>query len=277
MVYRQTGKHRAAVVQMNSSADIAANLQRAAVLIAQASDHGAVLTVLPESFACIGATPTAYLEAAEPQGHGRMQDFLSEQAARHRVWLLGGTIPIHAADGGRVYAQSILYDAAGNPVAHYRKVHLFDVCLDAPRVRYAESRTFCPGDQIVVAATPAGRLGIAVCYDVRFPEMFRRMLEQDVQIIALPAAFTRVTGAAHWHSLLRARAIENQTCVLAAAQTGRHADRRETYGHSLIIDAWGRTLAGLSDRVGVASATLDMTAQNVLRQNFPCLQHRVFY
>lgn len=277
MVYQQADKQRVAVVQMNSSADMAANLQCTAELIARASDHGAVLAVLPESFACIGDTPAAYLETAEQEGNGRLQDFLSGQAARHRIWLSGGTIPIHAADGKRVYAQSTLYDADGNAAAHYRKVHLFDVFLEEQDIRHDESKIFFPGSQIVVADTPAGRLGIAVCYDLRFPEMFRRMVEWDARIIALPAAFTRVTGTAHWHPLLRARAIENQTYVLASAQTGRHADRRETYGHSIIIDAWGRTLATLEDGPGVICAEIDLAGQTRLRRNFPCLQHRVFY
>ncbi len=273
---KQVVNPQAGVVQMNSGADVAMNLKCVTDLIAQASSEGAKLVVLPESFACIGKTSRQQLVLAEQEGDGPLQDFLSEQAVRHRIWLLGGTIPIKIVGERRVYAQSILYDADGSPVARYRKIHLFDVYLKKHDVCCAESATFFPGDRVIVVDTPLGRLGIAVCYDVRFPEMFRLMSDRGAQIVAVPAAFTHATGAAHWRTLLRARAIENQMYILASAQTGCHANQRETYGHSIIIGAWGQTLAEIEAGVGVICAEIDLMRQKELRQEFPCLKHRVF-
>lgn len=264
-----------AAIQMVSGPSIAENLAATAELLAQAATHGAKLAVLPENFALMGQRESDKLAVREPEGDGPIQAFLAEQAARHRLWLVGGTIPLRVAgDDDRVHAACLLYDDQGRQAARYNKVHLFDVQVVGSAERYAESATIAPGDRYVVADTPLGRLGLAVCYDLRFPEQFRTLVDQGMEILALPAAFTATTGLAHWETLLRARAIENQCYVIASAQGGKHANGRETYGDSLIIDPWGVVLNRLPQGPGVVLAEFDRERLESVRQQFPALEHR---
>lgn len=265
-----------AAIQMVSEPGIAANLAMAADLLAEAAGRGAQLAVLPENFALMGRRETDKLAVQEAPGVGPIQDFLAEQAARHRLWLVGGTLPLRTADdGARVRAACLLFNDRGQQVARYDKAHLFDVQTPGSQERYAESATIEPGNRYIVADTPWGRLGLAVCYDLRFPEQFRAMADQGMEILALPAAFTASTGAAHWETLLRARAIENQCYVIAAAQGGRHANGRETFGDSLLIDPWGLILDRLAWGPGVVLARMDRPFLENIRRQFPSLDHRV--
>lgn len=265
-----------AAIQMVSEPDMAANLATAADLLAEAAGRGAQLAVLPENFAQMGRRETDKLAVQETPGAGLIQDFLAEQAARHRLWLVGGTIPLRTADDDqRVRAACLLFNDQGQPVARYDKVHLFDVQVVGSQERYAESATIEPGNRYVVADTPWGRLGLAVCYDLRFPEQFRAMVDHGMEILALPAAFTASTGAAHWETLLRARAIENQCYVIASAQGGRHANGRETFGDSVIIDPWGLILDRRAWGPGMALARMDRPFLENIRRQFPSLEHRV--
>lgn len=217
-----------AAIQMVSGPSVAENLATAAELLAQAATAGARLAVLPENFALMGRQEDDKVMVRELEGEGPMQTFLAEQAARHRIWLVGGTIPLRAADEAhRVRAACLLFDDRGRRVVRYDKVHLFDVQVLGSAERYAESATIQPGERYVVADLPNGRLGLSVCYDLRFPEQFRALMERGMEILALPAAFTAATGKAHWETLLRARAIENQCYVIASAQGGKHANGRK--------------------------------------------------
>lgn len=265
-----------AAIQMVSGPDVAANLTTAAELLARAADQGARLAVLPENFALMGRREEEKVAVRETEGEGPIQFFLAEQAARHRLWLVGGTIPLRTAgDTRRVRAACLLFDDRGQRVARYDKVHLFDVQVVGSKERYAESATIEPGERYVFAETPLGRLGLAVCYDLRFPEQFRALMERGMEILVLPAAFTAATGLAHWETLLRARAIENQCYVIASAQGGRHANGRETHGDSLIIDPWGAILDRLPHGPGVVLAEFDRERLENVRRQFPVLEHRV--
>jgi nitrilase len=263
-----------AAVQMVSGADVGANLASAARLVGEAAGRGARLVVLPENFALMGAREEDKLAHAEPDGDGPLQSFLSETAARHGVWLVGGTLPMATDDPRRVRAACLLYDDAGRRVARYDKIHLFDVEVASTGERYAESETIAPGDAPVVVDTPLGRLGLAVCYDLRFPELFRAMLDNNMELLALPAAFTATTGRAHWEVLLRARAVENLCYVIASAQGGEHPGKRATHGESMVIDPWGTVLdrAGLGE--AVVTGTFDRALLERTRRSFPALDHR---
>lgn len=270
---------KAAVLQMTSGPEVPANLASAANLLEQAASAGAVLAVLPENFALMGRHEADKLAVAETHGRGPIQDRLAECASRLGLWIVAGTVPLRvdedpAANGQRVAAASLVYDAQGKQVARYDKIHLFDVDLPGRVERYRESATMAPGDTPVAVDTPIGRLGLSVCYDVRFPELFRALQSQGAQVYTVPAAFTAPTGQAHWEILLRARAVENLAYVLAAAQSGMHANGRETHGDSLIVDPWGRVLGRRSAGPGVVVAEIDLTAQQELRERFPALTHR---
>ena len=268
---------RVAAVQMASGPNISANLMEAARLIAiAAKDHGAKLVVLPENFALVGLSEHDKVKIREAEGVGPIQDFLANQAARHGVWLVGGTIPLKAHDPQKVRAACMLWDERGRRMAHYDKMHLFDVHIAQTGENYAESLTIEAGGGPVVVDTPFGKLGLAVCYDLRFPELFRAMLEQGMEVMAVPAAFTAVTGMAHWEILVRARAVENLTYVIAAAQGGYHANGRETYGDSMIVDPWGVVLDRLPRGSGVVSAAIEPARLKSIRRNFPAIQHRRF-
>jgi len=269
--------HRIAAIQMTSTEDVQANLSQAAKWIAKAAEQGARLVVLPEMFAMMGVDQMDKVKTREALGHGPIQDFLREQAAKYRIWLVGGTLPLTIEhENEKVSAACLLFDDQGNCVARYNKIHLFDVSLQKTQETYHESKVILAGDKLVVAETPVGKIGLAVCYDVRFPEMFRNMHEQSVEIVILPAAFTYVTGAAHWEVLLRARAIENQVYMIAAAQTGLHPNGRKTYGHSMIIDPWGVVKMSLPEEQGVVVADIDLNYLWRLRKEFPVLEHKKF-
>lgn len=263
-----------AALQMVSGPDLEANLMQAEQLLARAAEAGARLAVLPENFALMGRRETDKVLVREAPGTGPLQAFLSRQAARHRLWLVGGTLPLLAEAEHKVRAGCLVYDDQGRQVARYDKMHLFDVQVLDSHERYRESDTIEPGDSPVVVDTPFGRVGLAVCYDLRFPELFRALLDRGMEILALPAAFTATTGKAHWEVLLRARAIENLCYVIAAAQGGHHPNGRETYGDSLIIDPWGVVLDRLAQGPGVVLARLDRDRLHTVRTAFPALEHR---
>ena len=264
---------RVAAVQMASGVEVPANLDEAERQIAAAAGAGAQLVVLPENFAIMPLKEADRLAVAEQDGQGPIQDFLSAQARRHHVWLVGGTIPLAANSPNKVRAACLLYDDRGERAARYDKIHLFDVRLDNGE-QYHESKNIEPGDAVVVTDTPCGKLGLAVCYDLRFPELFRRLLDQGAELFVLPSAFTAHTGRAHWEVLVRARAIENLVYVIAAAQGGRHASGRETYGDSMIVSPWGDVLARLARGSGYIVADCDRALQRGTRASLPSIQHR---
>lgn len=265
---------RVAAIQMASGPNVNANLLEAARLINKAAEEGAKLVVLPENFALMGMSESDKVNIREADGSGPIQTFLAEQAAKHSIWLIGGTIPLAASDPARINAACLVFDDKGNRVARYDKIHLFDVKITESNERYNESETIEPGNQITVLDTPFGKLGLAVCYDLRFPGLFRRMSEEGAELFALPASFTAITGKAHWSTLVRARAIENMSYIIAAAQGGYHANGRETYGHSMIVDPWGVELDTLSRGSGVVVADIDLNRLHDMRRSFPVLEHR---
>jgi nitrilase len=267
-------KHRIAAVQMATGPNVSANLLETERLIAEAAEGGAGLVVLPENFAFMGKRDQDMLALMEVDGDGPLQDFLAQMARKYGVWLVGGTLPLCACDAGKVRAACLLYDDRGKRVARYDKMHLFDVHLLEADERYVESATIEPGDQVVVVDSPFGRLGLSVCYDLRFPELFRAMLADDMEVLALPSSFTAITGKAHWEVLVRARAIENLAYVVAAAQGGYHINGRETHGHSMIVDPWGTVLAQVPRGNGTVISLLDRDYQATVRRTFPTLSHR---
>ncbi len=266
----------AAVLQMTSVASVEANLATACSLLERARDAGAALAVLPENFAIMGRKEQDKLAAAEALGEGPIQARLSRTARELGLWIVGGTIPIKIdQDPGRVAAASLVFDSGGRVVARYDKIHLFDVEIPERDERYRESATIAPGAGTTIVATPVGRVGLSVCYDVRFPELYRGLQAQGAEVFTVPSAFTAPTGRAHWELLLRARAVENLCYVLAAAQGGVHENGRETYGDSLIVDPWGHVLARVAEPgPGLAVADIDLTQQGELRTRFPALNHR---
>jgi predicted amidohydrolase len=263
-----------ACIQMASGPNVGANLLEAERLIGQAVSRGAKLVILPENFALMGLSERDKVAACEPEGTGPMQVFLSMQAARHGIWIVGGTVPLATNSVGKVRAACLVFDDTGRQAARYDKIHLFDVRLVDSNEQYTESETIEPDDKVVVVDTPFGRMGLAVCYDLRFPELFRQQLEQGMELLALPAAFTAITGRAHWEILVRARAIENLCYVAAAAQGGYHMNGRETHGHSMIIDPWGTVLDSLARGPGVVCANIDLERLEIARRNFPSIRHR---
>jgi deaminated glutathione amidase len=264
-----------AAIQMTSAPDVEANLATAGTLLEQAARQGARLALLPENFSFMGLRDADKRAIAEPQGSGPVQDFLSQRSRELKLWIVAGTTPISESPGERVAAACLVYNDQGERVARYDKMHLFDVDIPGRDEKYRESANIAPGSRLGLVPTPAGLLGLSVCYDMRFPEMYRPMSAAGAQGFTIPAAFTVPTGRAHWEVLLRARAIENLSFVIAAAQWGRHANGRETYGDSLIIDHWGSVLARLESGQGVIVAQLDLAGQRAARQDFPALSHRV--
>ena len=263
-------KAQVAVVQMVSSDVLADNLAHAGDLLEQAAAGGAQLVLLPENFALMGHDEKAKLAVMEMDGDGQIQSWLAAQAQRLGLWLIGGSIPLAAPDG-RCYAACLTFDPAGQRQARYDKIHLFDVDL-AGGESYRESRTIAPGSTPVAVTTPWGQLGLSICYDLRFPELYRSYA--GAELLVVPSAFTQQTGAAHWECLLRARAIENQAYVLAADQGGLHQNGRQTFGGSMIVDPWGQVLARMDQGEGVALAQVDMEFLQRCRSNLPALQHR---
>ena len=267
-------KPKVAAIQMATSPNVSANLLEAERLITEAAESGAGLIVLPENFAFKGEHDREMGTLRERPGDGPLQGFLSQTAQRLGVWLVGGTIPMEAADGAKVRASSLVFNDRGEQVARYDKIHLFDVELVEADERYEESNTIEPGEQAQVVDTPFGRLGLTVCYDLRFPELFRQLLDLGAEVFVVPAAFTAMTGKAHWEILVRARAIENLAFVVAAAQGGYHINGRETHGHSMIVDPWGMVLAQVPRGAGFVSVELDRDYQRTIRRTFPTIEHR---
>ena len=286
-----------AAIQMASGPQIQANLMACAKLIRQAADNGAQMAALPENFALMPMKETENRDIAERFGQGRIQDFISDCARRNQIWVMAGSIPLKMDDNtagaaDRVTASSILFDANGKSVARYDKIHLFDVSFDGAKdggkdngadngktramETYHESAIFSPGSEVVVVDTPFGKIGLSICYDLRFPILYRKMVSAGAEIFMVPAAFTAVTGREHWEPLLRARAIENQCYVIAPAQGGYHVNGRNTYGHSMVIDYWGRVHETLEKGAGGIMIDIDLKAQRATRKNFPVLQHRKF-
>ncbi len=266
--------NRVAAIQMASGPNLHANLTEAGRLISRAVDAGAGLVVLPENFAFMGMREEDKLPLREAEGEGPIQQFLAEQADKHRIWLVGGTIPLVGTDPARIRSACLVFDDSGRQRARYDKIHLFDVQLPDNAETYEESLTIEPGERVTVVDTPFGRLGLAICYDLRFPELFRRMVNEGVELFAIPSAFTAITGKAHWEVLVRARAIENLAYVVAAAQGGYHVNGRETHGDSLIVDPWGNVLDRLPRGSGFVIAEIDLEKVRSTRRHFPALEHR---
>lgn len=272
---------KVAALQMTSGPDVAANLNEAGGLLEEAAARGALLAALPENFPFMGLHDADKRAVAEGDGDGPIQDFLASTALRLRMTVVGGTMPLRAGADGRVAAASLVYGPDGERIGRYDKIHLFDVDIPgkagaANAERYRESAHVAPGSGAVVVDTPVGRVGLSVCYDVRFPELFRALSAAGAQLLTIPSAFTSPTGRAHWETLMRARAIENLCYVIAPAQSGFHPSGRETYGDTMIVDYWGRVLQRLPRGRGCVVADINLEAQAEVRNNFPALQHRVF-
>jgi len=265
---------KVAAIQMTSGHIVTDNLAAAAVLLREAKEAGADIACLPENFSFIGLRDADKLQVAEADGDGPVQSFLSDTARKLRMWILGGTIVIRGDTEQRVANASLLIDSAGKRVARYDKIHLFDVTIPGRDEQYRESTHVTPGRAPVIADTPVGRLGLSVCYDMRFPELYRELVSRGAEWLAMPAAFTVPTGRAHWETLLRARAIENLCYVVAPAQSGTHTSGRETYGDSLIVDYWGQVLSRLARGSGVITAEIDLAKQAETRTRFPALDNR---
>jgi deaminated glutathione amidase len=267
---------KVAALQMTSGADVAANLEQARLLLEEAATRGALLAVLPERFSFMGLKDADKRAVAEADGSGPAQEFLAATARRLRLWIVGGTVPLRAGPDGRVAAASLVYDSDGRRVARYDKIHLFDVDIPGRAESYRESAHVAAGAGATVLDTPLGKLGLSVCYDVRFPELYRHLSALGAQILTVPSAFTAPTGRAHWETLLRARAIENLCYVVAPAQSGFHSSGRETYGDTMIVDFWGRILQRIPRGRGCAVAEVDLARLASVRESFPALGHRSF-
>jgi nitrilase len=261
---------RVAALQMVSAPELAPNLESAARLIAAAAAAGARLAALPVNFYLIGRHEGDKVKLAEQDGTGPIQAFLGEMARKHHLWILAGTVPIATADGRRIRSACLVYDDAGRRVARYDKMHLFR--FEAGQEHYDETRTVEPGERPLAIDSPFGRLALSVCYDVRYPELYRALGVFDVMFV--PSAFTVPTGKAHWEMLLRARAVENQCYVVAPAQGGEHAGGRRTYGHAMIVDPWGEILASQPDGEGVVLAEIDPARIAAVRAALPAHANR---
>lgn len=265
---------KVAAIQMTSNHIVADNLATAGALLREAKESGAEVACLPENFSFLGLKDADKLQVAEDDGDGLVQQFLSDTARKLKMWILGGSIVIRTDHPQRPANASLLIDARGERVARYDKIHLFDVTIPGRNEQYRESRHVLPGREVVVADTPVGKLGMSVCYDMRFPELYRELVSRGAEWLAMPAAFTVPTGRAHWETLLRARAIENLCYVVAPAQVGLHSSGRETYGDTLIVDYWGQVLSRLARGSGVITAEVDLAAQAESRARFPALENR---
>lgn len=268
-----------AAIQMVSGLSVEANLAQAAQLIAQASKQGAKLIVLPEYFAVLDSAQLIAVGRKESDGNGPIRSFLSAQAKQNKIWIIGGTIPSNTSMDGKIssdkiYAACFVYDDHGREVARYDKIHLFDVTVDDNQTTYNESKTTQAGERVVTVDTPVGKVGLAVCYDVRFPELFRQLRAKGADLFVLPSAFTDVTGKAHWEVLIRARAIENFCYVIAAGQGGVHENHRRTFGDSMVVDSWGNVINRLTKGEGVVIADIDLEKQNDIRKKMPVYEHQ---
>lgn len=277
---------KVAAIQMVSGPDLEKNLASAGRLIAAAVAAGAELVLLPEVFAVLEGGPMRQFGEIEGDLAAPIQNFLSGQASSHGIFVVGGTIPLITRPGksradrdflledGRVRPACLVFDKSGKQISRYDKIHLFDVLVNDRQSQYSESRSYEPGNEIVTLPTSIGHLGLSVCYDMRFPELYRELFQRGAEIVTVPAAFTRVTGEAHWETLLRARAIENQCYIIAAGQGGQHSATRETWGHSMIIDPWGVILDQVATGEGFAIAEIDLAKLAGIRQRMPISQQR---
>ena len=274
-----TWQLRVGAVQMRSTHDLTANLARCGELTAQAASEGAQLVVLPECFSFLGRSEGDKLAVAEAlDGHGPVMTTLRELATKYGLWILGGGTPeLVRGDSRRAYNTAVTVDPAGEVVARYRKIHLFDVDIPGGAV-LRESDSTAPGDELVVVDIAGAPVGVSICYDVRFPELYRQLVkDMGAEVLVVPAAFTAHTGAAHWQLLLRARAVEDQAWVVAAAQWGSHNEKRESFGHSMIVDPWGTIVGERAEGDGVVISTLDGAAVDKRRTQMPCLSHAVLW
>ncbi|SMG63325.1 carbon-nitrogen family hydrolase [methanotrophic bacterial endosymbiont of Bathymodiolus sp.] len=267
--------NRCAAIQMASSPNISSNLIEAERIISEAANAGAKLVALPENFALMGQNEFDKINQKEQEGSGPIQEFLANTAQKYAVWIVAGTMPIaDPHDANKVMAACLIYNDLGERVARYDKIHLFDVHVPGSDEVYLESDTISKGIKPLVIDSPFGKLGIAVCYDLRFPELFRTMQDQGMEILIVPSAFTHKTGAAHWELLLRARAVENLCYVIAPNQGGFHVNGRQTFGHSMIIDPWGAVMDCKKTKAGFVAADIDLARLHKTRETFPVLQHR---
>ena len=262
--------YRVAAIQMASGPQVKANLEEATRLVSLAASTGARIVVLPEYFAIMGMRDTDKVEVMEADNHGPIQDWMAATAAKHQLWLIGAGVPIASAVPGKVRNSCLAYDKTGQRVARYDKIHLFSLSLG--QEQFDEARTIEAGDKVAVLDTPYGRVGLSICYDLRFPELYRAM--DDVDMIVVPSAFTATTGKAHWETLVRARAIESLAYVIAPAQGGYHVNGRETHGDSMIVDPWGVVLDRLPRGSGVVVAGINPQYQQTVRKSLPALTHR---
>ncbi|WP_244827036.1 carbon-nitrogen hydrolase family protein [Caballeronia sp. TF1N1] len=267
----ESANFRVAALQMVSAPDRDRNLTEAGRLIAEAARDGAQLVLLPEYFCYMGFKDTDKRAIRETPGAGPIQQFLSDAAREHRVWVIGGTLPLQSAEPDRVLNTTLVFDPAGKQVGRYDKIHLFN--FEKGEESFDEARTICPGSEVRTFDAPFGRVGLSVCYDLRFPELYRKM--GDCALMVVPSAFTYTTGKAHWEILLRARAIENQCYVLAAAQGGKHENGRRTFGHSILIDPWGEIIDVRDEGAGVVAGQIDPARIASVRQSLPAYRHRV--
>ncbi len=264
---------RIAAIQMTAGPKVPANLKEAARLIDIAVSKGARLVALPEYFCIMGMKDADKVAVREEAGSGPIQEFLSGTAKRHGIWLVGGSVPLVSSKPDKVRNSCLVYDDSGKQVARYDKMHLFNLVLG--KERYAEEKTIEAGNEVVTLESPFGRIGLSICYDLRFPELYRSMGKVDV--IFAPAAFTATTGKAHWETLIRARAIENLVYMVAPAQGGHHVNGRETYGNSMIVDPWGVVLDRLPHGSGVVFANINHGYQTSVRNSLPALKHRTLH
>ena len=261
---------RVAAIQMASGPNVKANLEEAGRLIDMAASIGVRIVALPEYFAIMGMKETDKVAVREKPGEGPIQQWLAETAAKHRIWLIGGSVPMESSVPNKVRNSCLVYNKEGKQVARYDKIHLFNLALGTEN--FSEERTIEAGDKVVVVESPYGRIGISICYDLRFPELYRAMGEVDILVV--PSAFTATTGKAHWEPLIRARAIENLAYVIAPAQGGYHVNGRETHGDTMIVDPWGVVLDHLPRGSGVVVAGINPHYQQTIRKSLPALTHR---
>ena len=263
-----------AAIQMCSSENVSQNLSTAQELIQEAKSQGATLVVLPENFSFMGLTDGHKLSIAEKFGEGPIQDFLHNISKENKLWIIAGTIPLRTKDPSKIFAACLVFNPQGACVARYDKMHLFDATIPNTNHSYKESNFIIPGKDVVTVKTPNLNIGLSICYDLRFPELYRTQLRQGSNLLCVPSAFTEKTGKVHWEILLRARAIENLSFVIASNQSGTHTSGRVTYGHTMIINPWGEILAEIEQGVGVITSMLDLEFLNHIRNEFPSIEHR---
>lgn len=266
---------KVAAIQMASSNNIEKTLRKVEEMVGQAAKQGALLVVLPEEFATLSLTETQKIAAIEELNNGKIQSFLSNLAKENHIWLVGGTLPIQSPDKEKWYSSCIMYDSDGRNRAVYHKMHLFDVRVGENGDSYFESMYVKAGESIITVETPFATLGLAVCYDVRFPELFRAMCEKGANLFVLPSAFTIETGQVHWELLVRARAVENLSYMIACGQVGVRDSGRKTYGHSMIVGPWGEILSQAGIKECVVISEIDMKSLQNIRERFPALTHRI--